>query len=501
MRAIWRKGYCTVITLGLISVHAHDDAAIHPAFVKLPIHFSEAWKKGEQDAAQKRDMLSFINKYRRGIGDISVGFSSETVSFAWYTPPEWLAYYNGYEARRLYKSEEELKPLKQLSLPNTPLVFDTLHFFGVITLLPSFGWMYGEVTRIADPNDLSDVRVVLKVGDRIIQPVKQPGNLLQHQGQENYNIYVPRVQFNTSTTTGYYIGSNSYSFSGSYYDSSSWGRLWGSGSEFNSGTFSSTTTNTSYYVERVEQGYTWYQGFFFAEFKIVDEKGRPLITEKDKEMTLIVIYGKNERHAKFNLSDLMNPTGSKEVKKAEAESKCIVRIHSALRALVEGNPTKTLATLEQIESTAQNYSSSKFLFALVKYAALIATDEAKAYAFAESILNTELKDNAELLNSIAWIAVAENSPAKNPDYKVIVRLARRACELTNYQSPHILDTLAWALFKSGIVEEALQHQQKAVEIAKQQGLPQEMVSALEKRLEQIRSNQGLNTNPVQGDDK
>ena len=470
-------GWVTLCLLTVwLRVSAQEYAGIHPAFVKLPVHFTEAWKQGEKDVPKDGDAFSFLNKYRRGIGDISVGFTSETVSFAWYLLPEWLAYYHGYEARRLYKSDEEIKDAKQISIPETPQIIDTISFVGVITLMPSFD-LYGNVTRTANPKDLSDVRVVLKVGDRIIQPIKQPDNLLQHQGREVYSIYVPRVQVNTSTTSGYYSGL------------SSWSSFWGAGSSSNFATFSGTTTETSYYIERVEKGYTWYSGVFRVEFKIIDANGKPLITENDKEMTLIVIYGKNERHAKFKLQDLVNPLNSKAIKDADAEIKSIVRLHKAVQLVIGGDFRRALTLLNEIENELGKFYHTKMLFSLVKYVALIRSDEEKAYAYAADLLNSEFRNDAEFLNTIASIPLAETFPARNPNYDIIVRIARRACDLSYYQAPHILSTLAWALFKSGSVKEAIEHQEKAISIAKQQGLPHEVVTNLEEQLNRMKAGQ------------
>lgn len=466
----------TTVLLLAVACCAQNDALIHPAFVKLPVHFTEAWNAGEQDAARKRDMNSFLNKFRRGIGNISTAFGSQTVSFAWYIPPEYTAYYYGYEGKRLYKSEQEVNTSRQQSIPRTHLILDTVRFNGVITLWPSFGF-YGLITRYPDPNDLRDVRVVLKVGEKILQPVRQPGNLLQRQGQGVFNAFIPHFQTNTSSTSGYYSGNQMTYFSGVYRGSS----FSGTSNSTSSGYFYSSTTNTSYYVERIEQGFTWYQGFFSVEFKIFDDQGNPLITEKDKEMTLVVMYGGNERHAKFKLSDLINPLDSRNVRRSEEELRCISHLHLASRlVLMQNNAAKAREVLNRVEKIAMKYDSTRYMFIMTNYASLLVSNEKEAFAYASKILDSEGRDNPALLTIIAWIPLSGVFAIQEPNYPLILQAARRACELTKYGDSFALSTLSVALYRNGEIEEALQYQEKAIHLARQQGLPESFITNMEK---------------------
>jgi hypothetical protein len=108
--------------------------------------------------------------------------------------------------------------------------------------------------------------------------------MLQRKESSLNQFSIPQYQYSTT---------NSYA-SGSAYGSG--GYVYGSAS--------GTSTTVSSYVEHFEQGYSWYQGEFRVEFRLRDEDGVPLITPKDKEFELLVIYGDNERKAKFKLSDL-----------------------------------------------------------------------------------------------------------------------------------------------------------------------------------------------------
>jgi hypothetical protein len=73
------------------------------------------------------------------------------------------------------------------------------------------------------------------------------------------------------------------------------------------GTVSATTT--SYYTVSHAQNYSEYIGTFFAKFDLFEPDGSCRITPDDKEIEVIVIYGPNERHAVYKISDL--PGGAK----------------------------------------------------------------------------------------------------------------------------------------------------------------------------------------------
>ncbi len=258
---------------------------LHAAFIKKPGQLARAWKVGEEDAKKKANPETRLNRFRRGIGSIRTSVvASETVSWVWFLPPEFYPYYEAYKGTKQYKGESEMAPIREKALPTKPVVIEGIHFYGFITLMPSFGAGYGRIDRHANPNDLADVRVVLKVGERILQPAAQPGNMLQRKESALNQFAIPQYQYSTT---------NSYA-SGSAYGSG--GYVYGSAS--------GRSTTVSSYVEHYEEGYKWYQGEFLVEFRLRDSDGKPLITPKDKEFELIVIYGNTERKAKFKLSEL-----------------------------------------------------------------------------------------------------------------------------------------------------------------------------------------------------
>ena len=72
---------------------------------------------------------------------------------------------------------------------------------------------------------------------------------------------------------------------------------------------------------------------------------------------------------------------------------------------------------------------------------------------------------AQAYNNLAWIFATHPEPEIR-DVVEAVRLAERACELTNYRSPAILDTLAAAYAQTGQFDQAVKTATKAVNIAR-----------------------------------
>ncbi|MFA5293261.1 MAG: tetratricopeptide repeat protein [Phycisphaerae bacterium] len=86
----------------------------------------------------------------------------------------------------------------------------------------------------------------------------------------------------------------------------------------------------------------------------------------------------------------------------------------------------------------------------------------------------------EPMNGLSWLlAVSKNNTVHNPDKAV--NLAMRACELTDYKNPEILDTLAVAYAATGDFDKAVETVQKALELcksSKQEDLKKEIENRL-----------------------
>ena len=90
-------------------------------------------------------------------------------------------------------------------------------------------------------------------------------------------------------------------------------------------------------------------------------------------------------------------------------------------------------------------------------------------------------DWIDVLNNLAWMSsVYKNKDFHNP--AEAVRLARRACELTNYKATDSLDTLSVAYATTGKFTEAVETAEKAVDIADSED-NKELANDIRKRLE------------------
>ena len=125
---------------------------------------------------------------------------------------------------------------------------------------------------------------------------------------------------------------------------------------------------------------------------------------------------------------------------------------------------------------------------LLRFETLLRADEKQAYAYALQLAQNEFKDAPQVLSILAWKIVDDdtNPPLKSPDYQVAITIARRAVELTKEKDAAILDTLAYAYFKSGDVQNALKYQKMAVDLAeKDPSMPDEVKQELRERYEKF----------------
>jgi thiol-disulfide isomerase/thioredoxin len=102
----------------------------------------------------------------------------------------------------------------------------------------------------------------------------------------------------------------------------------------------------------------------------------------------------------------------------------------------------------------------------------------QAYAYIRPLVDGPLKNNAMILNSVAW-SILDDAGIENRDFDLALRLAQRAADLTNREDGMILDTLALALFRKGRVTEAITTQERALELTRDPDTKAEFAARLE----------------------
>jgi len=93
-------------------------------------------------------------------------------------------------------------------------------------------------------------------------------------------------------------------------------------------------------------------------------------------------------------------------------------------------------------------------------------------AFAHFTQAIQLRPDSPIpMNALAWF-IATCPELKNSDVNEAIRLAGRACMITNYKNPSYLDTLAAAYASAGRFTEAVDTAQKAITLAEDANQPQ-----------------------------
>ncbi len=102
---------------------------------------------------------------------------------------------------------------------------------------------------------------------------------------------------------------------------------------------------------------------------------------------------------------------------------------------------------------------------------------------------------AKAYNNLAWIFATHPDPQIR-DGAQAVRLAERACQLTNYKAPSLLDTLAAAYAEAGQFENAVKTAQKAVQLARA-AKSKKLAKNIQSRLDLYKANRPYRT-PARG---
>lgn len=174
-----------------------------------------------------------------------------------------------------------------------------------------------------------------------------------------------------------------------------------------------------------------------------------------------------------------------------------VQFQAALRsyqsALFGGKPEEEVASLEKEaarlappDADFPNLNANLKLQALfTRYARALSSGEAAAEELGRQVVAAPSR-NYQLLNEMAWALLTDDS-FKRRDLPVALRLARRAYDACDGKEPAVVDTYARALFDSGDVKQALEYQRKALALATDPEVRQQIEDSLRRYEAQART--------------
>ena len=121
---------------------------------------------------------------------------------------------------------------------------------------------------------------------------------------------------------------------------------------------------------------------------------------------------------------------------------------------------------------------------VMKCELMMGYDEKAAQEHMLKLSQSVLKEDADQLNRLAWLIVDPDQEWKKPNIQVALKIAKRACDLTEYNNAFILDTYALALYHDKKFKDAIKYQTKAVELAKKDPkISTDLVVTLQERLQ------------------
>lgn len=153
-------------------------------------------------------------------------------------------------------------------------------------------------------------------------------------------------------------------------------------------------------------------------------------------------------------------TNRKEQQNQQANAASLQQSYNAL--LARKDYRGAVAALDKIIVAVP---SEKANLLVEKFTLMLFYDEAAAQKLGAEIGDGVCKDDGEALNTIAWAIVDPERPLKKPNLALAQRLAERSVTLLKGQDPYSMDTLAYAQFKLGKFDLAIQNGTKAVKLA------------------------------------
>ncbi len=170
--------------------------------------------------------------------------------------------------------------------------------------------------------------------------------------------------------------------------------------------------------------------------------------------------------------------GSWNAERGMAEIKDAERRFASTMSTAESNPQAALEQLAQIE---KEHPGTASVIEIPRFALMLATSSKEASALGHRLVDAAAKNrDAIRLNEVAWRIVDPQAKVQDKDLELAMVAVTKALDLTNHSDAAMLDTLAWVYFWKGEVERAIEIEGKALELAEDEGLKEELKGSLDR---------------------
>lgn len=198
---------------------------------------------------------------------------------------------------------------------------------------------------------------------------------------------------------------------------------------------------------------------------------------------------------KYDVAAAKQKAAEAAAKQAEMEKQqaAIQKDMGDVMQLLQGG--KKGDALTKLDEVIGKYPMFKQGLIPLRFNLALEVNEADAYKYAKTMGESEWKDDAQMLNQVAWTIVegkaqgvdGKDFALKAPDYDVAIALSQRGADITKdteVLKPMVLDTLAFAHWKKGNKAKALEIQTRAIELLNTvKGVPEDSVKDMKERLE------------------
>jgi tetratricopeptide (TPR) repeat protein len=206
-----------------------------------------------------------------------------------------------------------------------------------------------------------------------------------------------------------------------------------------------------------------------------NEEAKPFVGLLDKTVAALIVDHSNDRFGvSLTITGLPNvgPLVTQALMQQAQQQEQRAKLDKAIRS---DEPDKALAAIDA--ELAKKPESVELLRGKFKVLALKTKDREAAIACGASLFE-QLKNDAKALNNFAWALLTEK-PYGDEYTELALKFSQRSNEVSEFKNWAYLDTLAWAKFKTGDIEEAIALEKKAIDRSSGDGT-EELKEALAK---------------------